>query len=391
MLPNHEHKKLVMNFPWTLVVAGVMLHLAASVELNALPPNKSDDPVNRWNGETESAIKERLPQIRLPFEPKYNARVRNYIKDYVVIGYRQTEEMLGHSIRYFPIFEHYLTVNRLPKELMYLPIVESGLDPTAKSPAGAAGLWQLMSATARQYGLRIDGQVDERLDPYRSTEVAVRILADLYAQFGDWRLVLAAYNCGPGKVLAAMRASGCKDYWSLEPHLPAETRRYVPSYIAAAYVFSFYHHHDLTPKYPALNLRETRVLKVYQGLTFQQIATACGVSPTTISTLNPAYVQRTVPKSTKGHYVIVPANAATAFKEFLASRSNASLAAVTGPPNTFKSTYVVAKGDRIEQLARLFQCSIEDIIRWNGLSNSKIFINQELTVYLPSELLPKRA
>ncbi|MCD8498437.1 MAG: lytic transglycosylase domain-containing protein [Alphaproteobacteria bacterium] len=138
---------------------------------------------------TDGLIEERLERITLPFEAKYNAKVRTYLKDYLVNGYRQTEDILGRTVMYFPIFEHYLTIYGLPKELMYLAIVESALDPTAKSPVGAAGLWQLMPHTARQYGLRVDGAVDERFDPYRSTEAAVRLLADLYKDYRDWRLV----------------------------------------------------------------------------------------------------------------------------------------------------------------------------------------------------------
>ncbi len=378
-----------MNFPWTLVASVVALYLLAPTQTNALPLSAPEDPSTRWNTYTEGVIEERLERISLPFEAKYNAKVKYYIKDYVATGYKTTQEILGRSLLYAPIFEHYLAIYDLPKELMYLPIVESALDPTAKSPAGAAGLWQLMSATAKQYGLRIDGQVDERLDPYKSTEAAVKILADLYNQFRDWRLVLAAYNCGPGKVQQAMRAANCKDYWEIESYLPEQTQRYVPAFIAAAYVMHYYDHHDLKPEYPSLTLRETRAIKVYQSLSFQEIASACGLSPATITKLNPAFVQKQVPKSAKGHFVVLPASAVSIFKSYLAGQAIANLN-FAAPSNTFQSTYVVAKGDRIENLAGLFKCTVEDIMKWNGLTQPEVFVNQELIVFLPSEL-SKRA
>ncbi|HMO40801.1 MAG TPA: transglycosylase SLT domain-containing protein [Saprospiraceae bacterium] len=379
-----------MKFPWTLVAALVAFYLVAPNQTQALPLSASEEnPGNRWSTINEGVIQERLERIPLPFEVRYNAKVRYYIKDYVATGYKQTQSILGRSLMYFPIFEHYLTIRGLPKELMYLPIVESGLNPTAKSPVGAAGLWQLMYSTAKQYGLKINGNVDERLDPYRSTEAAVEMLAELYKEFKDWRLVLAAYNCGPGRVQQAIRAANSRDYWKLEQYLPAQTQRYVPAFVAAAYVVHYYDQHNLRPTYSALNLRETRVLKVYHTLTFQEIASACGLPPATIELLNPGYIRKVVPKNDKGNFLILPANSVAVFKDFLAGKAIANVGSV--PSNMFKSTYVVAKGDRIEKLASLFQCSVEDIMKWNGLSEPEVFVNQELIVFLPNQILSKRA
>lgn len=374
-----------MNFPWTLAVM-VALNLSATNKTTAHPLRA----LEYGTIHTDGVIKERIERIALPFEARYNARVRTYINDYVVTGYRQTEEILGRTVMYFPIFEHYLTIYKLPKELMYLAIVESALTPTAKSGAGAAGLWQLMPHTAREYGLKVDGAVDERLDPYRSTEAAVRILASLYKEYRDWRLVLVAYNCGTGKLNQVMRTVGSKDYWELENHLPVQTRRYVPAYIAAAYIVHYQQHHDLQPEYPALNLRETRVLKVYQSLSFQEIASACGLAPATIATLNPGYRLRTVPKNVKGQFLILPASAVSSFKEYLASKST-NKTGIKAPANKFKSSYVVAKGDRIKTLAALFKCTVQEIMQWNGLSEAEVFVNQEIIVYLSSDVLNKRA
>ncbi|MCD8498438.1 MAG: LysM peptidoglycan-binding domain-containing protein [Alphaproteobacteria bacterium] len=152
----------------------------------------------------------------------------------------------------------------------------------------------------------------------------------------------------------------------------------------------YQNHHDLKPTYPALNLRETRVLKVYHALSFQEIASACGLAPSTIATLNPGYRLRSVPKSPKGQFLILPASAVSNFKEYMAGKSSAKVIAAT-PANKVKSSYVVAKGDRLATLATLFKCSVEDIMKWNGLTEPEVFVNQELIVYLPSEVLNKRA
>ncbi len=379
-----------MKFPWTLVAVLVTLHLsAATTTPPALIVGAADDPSNRWSVHSEELIKERVQRISLPFEVQYNEKVKHYIKDYVATGYRQTEDILGRSLMYFPIFEHYLAVHKLPKELMYLPIVESALDPTADSPAGAAGLWQLMRTTAKQYGLKMNESHDERYDPYRSTEAAVKILADLYRQFKDWRLVLVAYNCGPGKLQAAMRAANCKDYWELEAHLPAETRRYVPAYIAAAYVVNYYNHHNLKPEYPSLSMREVRVVKVYQEFTFQEIAAACGIAPKTLALLNPAYTKQAIPLATNGSFLVLPADLIPTFKNFLAGKTIAK--GIIPPPNTFQSTYVVAKGERIEAVAAALNCTVEELVKWNRLLKPSVFVNQELIVFLPSAVQAKRA
>jgi membrane-bound lytic murein transglycosylase D len=373
-----------MNFPWTTVAVAVALNLAPT-ETTTAPPLPVPEALTI---PSDAVLKERILRLSLPFKAKYTAKVRQCINDYAIAGHRQTEAMLGRSVMYFPIFEHYLAVYKLPKELMYLAIVESALTPKAKSSAGAAGLWQLMPHTARQYGLRIDGAVDERLDPYRSTEAAVKMLAKLYRTYRDWRLVMVAYNCGTGKLDRVIHAVGSKNYWELESHLPAQTRRYVPAYIAAAYIVHYPHKHKLQSVPPALHLRETRVLKVYQTLSFQEIATACNLNANVIATLNPGYRLRSVPKNAKGQFLILPASGVASFKVYLADKNKAKTPG-TAPANRTKSSYVVAKGERIKTLATLFQCTVKDIMLWNGLSEPEVFVNQELTVYLPGNAAKK--
>ena len=165
-------------------------------------------------------------------------------------GRRETEKFLGKGVLYFPVFDQYLERYQLPEELRFLPVVESRLKPNATSAAGASGLWQFMPATARAYELNVNRKVDERLDPHKSTEAAVSLLADLYEEFGDWGLALAAYNCGPSRVKRAIRKTGCNNFWDIRKYLPRQTQQYIPAFLAAVYVCRNFELHNLEPRFP---------------------------------------------------------------------------------------------------------------------------------------------
>ncbi len=373
-----------MKLLWTLVITLLVFPLAMKASTNNLIPGASDASVfaESWDANTDELIKERLGQLSLPFEAKYNESVKTYIKRYVVLGLRESESMLGRSSLYFPIFEHYLNLYDLPMELKYLPMVESTLRPGVKSHAGAAGLWQMVPASANYFGLTINGSVDERLDPIKSTEAAVKMLSMLYDQFGDWPLVMAAYNCGPGRVKKAIRYAKCDDYWEISKYLPKETQRYVPAYIAAAYLVNYYDEHDMAPKYPAYDLQDTRTFVTHTTLRFSDIAKATNVSWDMLKKLNPGYLGNTIPASNKGHYIVLPAYAAESFRTFLNKKVKASGEAVTLGEGTLKTSYTTVAGDNIETLALLFGCSVEDIMKWNHLKNKDLAVNQSLILYL---------
>ncbi|MEI8272719.1 MAG: lytic transglycosylase domain-containing protein, partial [Paludibacter sp.] len=185
---------------------------------------------------SDSILKLRLSKMPCLMEMPYNSTVRSYIDLYTIRKRRQVEYMMGMSNYYFPLFEQVLSINNLPLELKYLSLIESALNTTIVSRMGAAGLWQLMIGTGRMYGLEINSLVDERLSPVKATNAAAHFLKDLYSIYGDWNLVIASYNCGPGNISKAMRRSGGKrDYWTIYPYLPKETRGYVPVFIAANY------------------------------------------------------------------------------------------------------------------------------------------------------------
>lgn len=275
------------------------------------------DDNNKENAKKESSKKDiptyskeeilsRLESQNSPIEIRWNSDIKKSIKDYTVKGRRSAEVILGRSAIYFPVFKENLEKFGLPDDLKYMPVVESLLNPTALSPAGAAGLWQFMPATARRFGLKIDNYVDERFDPYKSTEAAMRYLKSLYDRFDDWTLTIAAFNCGEGCVESAIKKGATRDFWVLKKYLPKETGRYVSRFIAASYVMNNYIFHDLQPDYPDYDLQLTEAVKVYKRKSFEEISKETGYSLEVIKKLNPSYKLKIIPPSAEGSYLILP-------------------------------------------------------------------------------------
>ena len=234
----------------------------------------------------------RLPNV-MPMT--YNSIVRKYIDQYTNRLRHSVSYMLGASNFYIPIFEDALLLHQIPLELKYLPVIESAFNPRARSRAGAGGLWQFMPATGKRYGLLINSLVDERCDPIKSSDAAARYLKDLYDIFGDWTLVIAAYNCGPGNINKAIhRAGGERDYWKIYPYLPAETRGYVPAFIAANYVMNYYGVHNILPMRASI-LANTDTLLLNHDVKMEQIAKVCDIDIQQLKLLNPQYTTNLIP------------------------------------------------------------------------------------------------
>ncbi len=252
----------------------------------------------------------RMPNV---MEMPYNDIVQKFIDRYTGRLRRSVSYMLGASNFYMPIFEEALEAYGLPLELKYLPVIESALNPKATSHVGAAGLWQFMVATGKQYGLEINSLVDERRDPIKSSYAAARFLKDLYKIYGDWSLVIAAYNCGPENVRKAIQRSGGKaDYWSIYSYLPRETRGYVPAFIAANYAMNYYCEHNICPmrtKLPA----KTDTVMVSRDVHLQQISDVCGIELEELRTLNPQYRRDIVNGGTKPSVLRLPATVVNTF------------------------------------------------------------------------------
>ncbi|MBI5915033.1 MAG: transglycosylase SLT domain-containing protein [Bacteroidetes bacterium] len=345
-------------------------------------------------------------EIKLRFEamacivtPRYTTEVESYIKRYLAYNGSTAKRVMGRAAEYFPIFEKYLDEHNLPQDLKYLAIVESALNPTAVSPAGARGLWQFMSQTGRNYALDINKNVDERYCPYNSTEAAMQYLAHQFERFGTWELALAAYNCGAGVINNAMKRARTQDYWALSKYLPRETRNFVPAFLGAAYVANYYHLHDIEPDYPSLDMQLTEAVKVFDRLDFTTIAAVTALPVEVVTQLNPAFKNKFVPERPEGHLVILPQRVASALTEYQNALRPDNGEKIELPPlpalvdtstykpeeRYFKSAYIVTGGDKIDLLAYLFKCTPYNIKVWNNLTSYTLKDGQELSIWFPTE------
>ncbi len=256
---------------------------------------------------------DRLSRLPVVMEMPYNDVVRSFIDRYATRLRRSVSLMLGASNFYTPIFEEALESYQAPLELKYLPIIESALNPSATSRVGAAGLWQFMIGTGKQYGLEVTSLIDERRDPIKSSYAAAHYLKDLYSIFGDWTLCIAAYNCGPGNVAKAIkRAGGTKDYWAIYPYLPRETRGYVPAFIAATYIMNYYCEHNICPVNTRLPLASDTIM-ITRDLHFNQVAQATGLDLEELKALNPQYRTSLIPGHSHACTLRLPTTAVSAF------------------------------------------------------------------------------
>jgi membrane-bound lytic murein transglycosylase D len=377
-----------MNFPWTVVAmlaAGATSHV--NIEKATTKKTEASSPKTHSIATplTEALVKERLNNLGLSIETKTTEPVMTRIRQYITVGKKETEVVLGRTGMYFPVFEDILAQHGLPQELKYLAIIESGLQPKVRSHAGAAGIWQLMPISARHYGLSMAGGVDERLDLYRSTEAAAEMLQYLHSELGDWMLVLAAYNSGIGTIKKAVRAAGSKNYWKVAAHLPSETRRYVPAFLAAAYIANYHEQHGLKPVSPLHFAGDARAIRIYRSLAFGEISRVTGVKTSQLAALNPSFTGGVLPKSGKGNLLILPnGDASSLLRNYLESGKPL-------PQGTMRTAYVVSKGDNLEKIAALFNCTVEEIVKWNNIREGKIVFNQELMLILPKSFFIDRA
>jgi len=335
--------------------------------------------------------------IPLPF----NESVKKFINFYLNRRRGQVSIMMGLTNYYFPLFEEALAKYNLPAELKYLPIIESALNPKIVSRAGASGLWQFMYGTAKMYGLEINSYIDERNDPIKSTDAAARYLRDLYAIYGDWHIVIAAYNCGPGNVNKAVRRSGGKQsYWEIYSRLPKETRGYIPIFIAANYVMNHAQQHNLLPVQPTFKiLTDTVILNSY--LNFEQIAANLDIPVQEIRQLNPQYKRDVIPAKPGKPYVLkLPVEKISSFIDnqtqiFAYNRDkyfpNNQIAIVKEERGSSrynydtegkkKIYYTVQRGDNPGEIANRFRISTSNLCEWNNIRHNMIKAGQRLTIY----------
>ena len=325
-----------------------------------------------------------------PISLTYNQYVKDYIELYALKKRGLMERVMGLAQIYFPMFEEHLDRFNMPLELKYLAIVESALNPVAKSRVGATGLWQFMYGTGKAYNLKVTSLVDDRRDPLKSTIAACEHMNDLYKMYNDWLLVLAAYNSGAGNVNKAIRRSGGKmDFWQIRPFLPLETRGYVPAFIAVNYVMSYAAEHNLRPVQPLFHHFEIDTVIVKDVLSFNQISTLLNIPVEEIEFLNPAYKSRIIPATKDNTYVLRLqkkniADFVNNEAQLYAYRSQAEIEKeqVLAMMKTVTQAeyHKVKRGESLGVIARKYRCSVNDLKKWNRLRSTNIQIGQRLIV-----------
>lgn len=351
---------------------------------------------------SDSVYIDRLSRMPTVMEMPYNEIVRKFIDMYAGRLRNQVSFMLSACNFYMPIFEEALDAYNLPLELKYLPIIESALNPSAVSRAGAGGLWQFMIGTGKMYGLESNSLVDDRRDPIKATWAAARYLKDLYDIYHDWNLVIAAYNCGPGTINKAIRRSGGEtDYWSIYNYLPKETRGYVPAFIAANYVMTYYCDHNICPM--ETNIPEsTDTIQVNKNLHFQQIADLCNVPMDQIRSLNPQYKKKSYrAKASRTHCAFhktrsvrsstvrirfmptVPANCSRIGVQWPSGTTvqpPRGEVALPKPAVVHPLTIKSKRGYPGSHCGKIW-CTRKDLQNWNGLRGTNISAGKRLKIY----------
>ncbi len=344
---------------------------------------KPSTVMTEWS---ETEIMERLSSMSTLVEAKETKVIMEYLERYLVKYPAYTQKLIGKRVLFFPLFEEIFAANDLPDDLKYLSIVESSLRPGARSRVGAMGLWQFMPATGRICGLRINNQVDERKDPIRSTEAAAEHLQKLYEYFGDWALVLAAYNSGAGNVNRAIRRAGSSDYWDIRPYLPKETRDYIPAYLAATYLFKNYEKHNLQQELPGLDFQVTEYMKVYQTLSFKKIQELTGLEMAVIRDLNPGFKRDIIPESHEGFYLTLPKRVISIVKYHLLNPDHGMEEIQTGSETEYVSIELQAfAGESLQEIADHFKINLYNIQYWNNLQDNTLRDDRELLLFVVQE------
>ncbi len=362
-------------------------------------------------------LKERLKRLdeKSPFNIEYNIGLENVIKSFLKNRKKGFERLMGISQFYFPIFEEELAKNNIPLEIKYLAVVESALNPKAVSRVGATGLWQFMFQTGKQYGLNIDSYVDERSEPLRSSQAASQYMMNMYRIFGDWDLVLASYNSGPGNVAKAIRRSGGQqNYWNIRKNLPKETQGYLPAFLATMYIFEYHKEHGIVPNKAIANHFATDTVGIKKHLTFKQISNLLDITEAELQFFNPSYKRNEIPSiSGKINYLRLPKDKIAVFTsnedkiyayashieskrekpyEKLASVKQNDTTNTSNANRDFVSRtkyHKVRRGDNLAEISDKYGVTVSDLKKWNRLKSNKAPLGRNLKIVTTEKIAYK--
>jgi membrane-bound lytic murein transglycosylase D len=348
----------------------------------------------------DSIMEFRLKELdaQSPFDLRYNEYSKAFINLYVYKKRKLSSSVLALAPQYFPMFEEVLDRYDMPLELKYLAVVESALNPSAKSRVGAQGLWQFMYATGKMYDLNVTSYTDDRTNPYKATVAACEFMTDLYKMYGDWSLVLAAYNSGPGNVNKAIRRSGGhKDYWKIREWLPRETRGYVPAFIAVNYMMAYHEEHNIYANNTQLYPYQTDTIEINKAISFSQLMNYIDISKEELEYLNPMYKLNFIPQSKNTQTLVLPVEKIGIYlvneqaiyadierKEYADSLAGKEKESVL--PEMI--VHRVRSGEFLGYIANKYRVSVRDLMAWNNLRSTRLNPGDKLNIYTKSSSAP---
>jgi len=330
-----------------------------------------------------------------PIDLQFNTEVENTINYFLAKRRADIEVYLQRSTYYFPLIEELLDKYDLPLELKYIAVIESGLNPLAKSSSGAVGIWQFLFSTCSLFDLKVDSYIDERRDIYKSTEAACRYMQYLYRTYNDWNLVMAGYCGGPGDVRKAIERSGGKtDYWEIRPFLTEQARNYIPTFIAVDYLMNYYEAYNIAPGKLSYSWSDVDTIQINYSVSFQQIASVLGIPVSEIEWLNPVYRKGIIPDLPEPCILILPKNHILNY-----IRNESRIIAVSVPEKDYNTliafagttdnrkmiTHTVRSGEYFHKIAINYNCTIENIKAWNNLNSLNAYPGQILKIWIPGK------
>jgi membrane-bound lytic murein transglycosylase D len=345
-----------------------------------------------------------IMDAKSPFNIEYNQGLENIIKSFLKNRKKSFERLMAISEFYFPMFEEAMARQNVPLEIKYLAVVESALNPKAVSRVGATGLWQFMFQTGKQYGLNINTYVDDRSDPLKASDAAALYMSNMYKIFGDWDLVLASYNSGPGNVSKAIRRSGGQqNFWNIRKHLPKETQGYVPAFLATMYIYEYHKEHGIVPNRAAIKYFATDTIMVKREITFKQISDLIDIPVSQLQLLNPAYKRDVIPYIVgENHYLRMPNDKVAiytsnedkiyayvnyetskrerSYESRYASKDNSN-EATESQIVTKTKFYKIKRGDSLSEIANKFGVTLSELKKWNHIKGTYATRGKTLKIY----------